>query len=63
LKPWTSGKGFLIVVAGIPVYLIWSRGARARMSAIETNEHNKRVLSGGISRETPPSFCYNKLRP
>jgi basic amino acid/polyamine antiporter, APA family len=32
LKPWTSGKGFLIVLAGIPVYLIWSRGARARMA-------------------------------
>ena len=30
LKPWTSGKGFLIVLAGIPVYLIWSRGAAAR---------------------------------
>ena len=25
LKPLTSGKGFLIVLAGIPVYLIWSR--------------------------------------
>ena len=31
LKPTTSGKGFLIVLAGIPVYLIWSRVAvRAR---------------------------------
>ena len=31
LKPWTSGKGFLIVLAGIPVYLIWSRvAAKAR---------------------------------
>jgi len=38
LKPWTSGKGFLIVLAGIPVYLIWSRGARARVSALETSE-------------------------
>ena len=27
LKPLTSGKGFLIVLAGIPVYLIWSRVA------------------------------------
>ncbi len=27
LKPATSGKGFLIVLAGIPVYLIWSRVA------------------------------------
>jgi APA family basic amino acid/polyamine antiporter len=27
LKPQTSGKGFLIVLAGIPVYLIWSRVA------------------------------------
>ena len=25
LKVWTSGKGFLIVLAGIPVYLVWSR--------------------------------------
>ena len=24
LRPTTSGKGFLIVLAGIPVYLIWS---------------------------------------
>jgi APA family basic amino acid/polyamine antiporter len=38
LKPWTSGKGFLIVLAGIPVYLIWSRGAGARKSALKTNE-------------------------
>ncbi len=29
LKPKTSGIGFLIVLAGIPVYLIWQRvGAR-----------------------------------
>ncbi|MGP0069578.1 MAG: APC family permease [Isosphaeraceae bacterium] len=28
LKPLTSGKGYLIVLAGIPVYLIWSRRAR-----------------------------------
>jgi hypothetical protein len=25
LNPGTSGIGFLIVLAGIPVYLIWSR--------------------------------------
>ena len=25
LKPLTSGKGYLIVLAGIPVYLVWSR--------------------------------------
>ena len=32
LKPLTSGKGLLIVLAGIPVYLIWSRmAARARV--------------------------------
>ncbi|HZW32957.1 MAG TPA: APC family permease [Isosphaeraceae bacterium] len=30
LKPWTSGKGYLIVLAGIPVYLVWSRLATAR---------------------------------
>ncbi len=27
LKPETSGVGFLIVLAGIPVYLVWSRSA------------------------------------
>ncbi|MFO0909359.1 MAG: amino acid permease [Isosphaeraceae bacterium] len=27
LAPGTSGIGFLIVLAGIPVYLVWSRGA------------------------------------
>jgi basic amino acid/polyamine antiporter, APA family len=30
LKPWTSGKGYLIVLAGIPVYLVWSRLAASR---------------------------------
>jgi APA family basic amino acid/polyamine antiporter len=31
LNRWTSGKGYLIVLAGIPVYLIWSRvAAKAR---------------------------------
>ena len=30
LKPWTSGKGYLIVLAGIPVYLVWSRVAAKR---------------------------------
>ncbi len=34
----TSGKGLLIVLAGIPVYLIWSRGAAARVSALVTSE-------------------------
>jgi APA family basic amino acid/polyamine antiporter len=29
LKPSTSGKGYLIVLAGIPVYLIWTRLFRA----------------------------------
>jgi APA family basic amino acid/polyamine antiporter len=27
LSPGTSGIGFLIVLAGIPVYLVWSRSA------------------------------------
>jgi basic amino acid/polyamine antiporter, APA family len=31
LRPSTSGKGFLIVLAGIPVYLIWSRVAARRL--------------------------------
>ena len=31
LKPLTSGKGFLIVLAGIPIYLIWSRVAARRL--------------------------------
>jgi APA family basic amino acid/polyamine antiporter len=35
LKPWTSGKGYLIVLAGIPVYLVWSRVAAARTTAPE----------------------------
>jgi basic amino acid/polyamine antiporter, APA family len=30
LAPETSGIGFLIVLAGIPVYLVWSRRARPR---------------------------------
>jgi APA family basic amino acid/polyamine antiporter len=28
LKPWTSGIGYLIVLAGIPVYLLWSLRAK-----------------------------------
>ncbi len=37
LRPWTSGKGYLIVLAGIPVYLVWSRvAAAARRKAPET---------------------------
>jgi basic amino acid/polyamine antiporter, APA family len=36
LKPWTSGKGYLIVLAGIPVYLVWSRVAASRAKARET---------------------------
>jgi APA family basic amino acid/polyamine antiporter len=30
LTPWTSGIGYLIVLTGIPVYLIWSRSAAPR---------------------------------
>jgi APA family basic amino acid/polyamine antiporter len=30
LAPATSGVGFLIVLAGIPVYLVWSRAASSR---------------------------------
>lgn len=30
LSPRTSGVGFLIVLAGVPVYLVWSRSATAR---------------------------------
>ncbi len=36
LRPWTSGKGYLIVLAGIPVYLVWSRVAAARARVPET---------------------------
>jgi basic amino acid/polyamine antiporter, APA family len=36
LRPWTSGKGYLIVLAGIPVYLVWSRVAAARRKTLET---------------------------
>jgi len=35
LNPRTSGKGYLIVLAGIPVYVLWSRLAKAR-GATET---------------------------
>jgi APA family basic amino acid/polyamine antiporter len=38
LKRWTSGKGFLIVLAGIPVYLVWSRLAAARAGIVESTE-------------------------
>ncbi len=35
MKPLTSGKGFLIVLAGIPVFYLWSRvAARARVPEI-----------------------------
>jgi APA family basic amino acid/polyamine antiporter len=30
LSPWISGIGILIVLAGIPVYLVWSRAAASR---------------------------------
>jgi basic amino acid/polyamine antiporter, APA family len=46
LKPWTSGKGLLIVLTGIPVYLIWSRGSRARKSALESNVTEPHDLRG-----------------
>ena len=36
LKRTTSGAGFLIVLTGIPVYLVWSRLAGRRSSLIET---------------------------
>ncbi len=46
LKPLTSGKGFLIVLAGIPVYLIWSRLA-ARRARARPSGRFPAVLSGG----------------
>jgi APA family basic amino acid/polyamine antiporter len=36
LKPLRAGMGYLIVLAGIPVYRIWSRGSAARAAAPET---------------------------
>jgi APA family basic amino acid/polyamine antiporter len=42
LKPSTSGKGFLIVLAGIPVYLIWSRLASARRRVGEMDAGGQR---------------------
>jgi APA family basic amino acid/polyamine antiporter len=33
LAPSTSGVGYLIVLTGFPVYLLWRRGARARADA------------------------------
>ena len=44
LKPGTSGIGFLIVLAGIPVYLIWSRVGVG--SSASGPEHSK--LSGAM---------------
>lgn len=38
LRPGTSGKGYLIVLAGIPVYLVWSRVAAARKGLIERDD-------------------------
>ena len=43
LAPQTSGIGYLLVLTGLPVYLIWRRGA-ARHSALqetETSEGNE----------------------
>jgi APA family basic amino acid/polyamine antiporter len=37
LKPGTSGAGLLIVIAGIPVYLIWSRLAAHRSPISQTD--------------------------
>ncbi len=37
LKPWTSGKGYLIVLAGIPVYLVWTRLAGNREPVVRDN--------------------------
>jgi len=34
LKPLTSGIGYLILLAGIPVYLVWSRRLAARRSSL-----------------------------
>ncbi len=36
LKPLRAGMGYLIVLAGIPVYLVWSRRSPARSAAPET---------------------------
>ena len=33
MAPGTSGVGFLIVLAGVPVYLLWSRASRSRPGA------------------------------
>jgi basic amino acid/polyamine antiporter, APA family len=37
LNRWTSGKGYLIVLAGIPVYLIWTRLAKNREPLVREN--------------------------
>jgi APA family basic amino acid/polyamine antiporter len=39
LAPSTSGVGYLIVLAGFPVYLLWRRGARARASGSDRPRH------------------------
>jgi APA family basic amino acid/polyamine antiporter len=42
LSPGFSGVGFLIVLAGIPVYLLWSRAASARHSLSDNPENEPR---------------------
>ena len=38
LAPYTSGIGYLLVLTGIPAYLIWRRGAAARSATEVTPE-------------------------
>ena len=59
LKPWTSGKGYLIVLAGIPVYLVWSRrglgprpmtALRSRSAAQYTTGRSIRIIASSHDR-------------
>jgi APA family basic amino acid/polyamine antiporter len=40
LSPKVSGVGFLIVLAGIPVYLLWSRATSARQPSPPDHERS-----------------------
>ncbi len=42
LKPKTSGIGYLIVLAGIPVYLIWQRISDSDKAASRAEGPNPR---------------------
>jgi APA family basic amino acid/polyamine antiporter len=38
LTPWTSGIGYLLVLTGIPVYLIWRRQAATQKAIVKAED-------------------------